>query len=221
MYQFLKDKTVLYIEDELDVLRNIAVLLNKFFHKVYLAEDGEKGLQLFKEKKIDILLIDIEVPKINGIDLIKKIRKTNKSIPIVIISAYTNQDYLLAAIELNLKKFIIKPLTSNKMNELLDILNNHFTDTNEIELTPGIKISVYESVVIFNDKRIKLTKKELEFLTILSRQRAISYEVIYTLWTNNIPTQNAIRTFIKQLRKKLPENTLKTNNDIGYCIESN
>ncbi len=219
MYQLLKDKTILYIEDDIEILRNMASLFNEFFSKVYLAENGEKGHQLFLEKEIDVLIIDIEMPKMNGIELLKIIRQTNKDIPVIIISAYTNQDYLLAAIELNLRKFIIKPITSSKVHELLANLNDYFSDGNEIELTTDIKISMNESLVIFNDSRNKLTKKELQFLKILAKKRAITYEVIHTLWNNDIPSQNAIRTFIKQLRKKLPPDTLKTNNDIGYFLE--
>jgi len=112
MYDALKNKTVLYIEDELDVLQNISELLSHFFKTFYTASDGEMGYQTFINNKIDILLVDIELPKMNGIELIKKIRQTHKDLPVVVISAYTKTDYLLESIELNLDKYIVKPLTS-------------------------------------------------------------------------------------------------------------
>jgi DNA-binding response OmpR family regulator len=220
MYNFLADKTVLYIEDELEVLRNISSLLNHFFDTVYLASDAETGLQLFFEKRIDVLLIDIELPGINGIELIKQLRKTNKHIPIIIISAYTNKNYLLDAVELNLSKYIVKPLTSAKIQSLLNVLNDYFTDDDEIALTQHITLIKNESVVCFTGNRIKLTQKELNFLIILARKKSLSYEEIHALWKDDTPTQNAIRTFIKQLRKKLPEATIKTANDLGYYLES-
>jgi len=87
MYERLKDKSVLYIEDELDVLQNISKLLSKFFNNFYTASNAEDALDIFQEHKIDLLLVDIELPKMNGIDFIRKIRKIDESIPIVIISA--------------------------------------------------------------------------------------------------------------------------------------
>ena len=218
MYNFLKNKTVLYVEDDLDVLRNIATLLNNFFQTVYLASNGETGHELFLEKDIDVLLIDIELPKMNGIELIKKIRQTNKTIPIIIISAYTNTNYLLDAVELNLSKYIVKPLTSAKIQALLNLLNEQFSKNDEIRLTAEIELYTNESAVNVKGTKCKLTQKELTFLLILAKKRAISYEEIHTLWKNDTPTQNAIRVFVKQLRKKLPDNTIQTTNDKGYFI---
>lgn len=220
MYNFLKDKTVLYIEDELEVLTNIGTLLSHYFDKVYLAEDGLEGQKILHDKKIDLMLIDIELPTINGIDLIKKIRETNKSIPIIVISAYTNENYLLAAVELNLLKYIVKPLTSDKIKTVLTTLNDYFSECNEIALTSSITISGRESVVIINNNnKLKLTKKELRFLIYLAQKRSIGYDTLQALWKNKPPTKNAIRVFIKKIRQKLPDNTIKTNNDTGYFIE--
>ena len=67
MYHFLRDKSVLYVEDELDVLKNISTLLSGFFQKFYTASDGFSALELYDEKHIDVLLVDIELPKMNGI----------------------------------------------------------------------------------------------------------------------------------------------------------
>lgn len=219
MYKFLKDKTVLYVEDELEVLRNISTLLNNFFETVYLAPDGEAGLQLFTEKNVDVLLVDIELPNMNGIELIKRIRRDHHNIPIIIVSAYTDKNYLLDAVELKLSKFIVKPLTSNKIQVLLNALNEHFSIYDEISLTPEITILKSESAVRFNSSKNKLTQKELGFLLTLARKKAITYDEIHMLWKGDTPTQNAVRTFVKQLRKKLPDRTIKTANDLGYFIE--
>lgn len=221
MYSFLKNKTILYIEDELDVLKNIAIVLNQFFKKVYLAADGETGQKIFLENNIDVLLIDIEIPKINGLEVIKKIRKNNKEIPVVIISAYTKKDYLLSAVELNLSKYIVKPLTSNKIHSLLKMLDKHFYDENKIQLTTKIVLDKIEHTATFENTELTLTSKELSFLITLAKKKIITYDEINLLWKNEPPTQNAIRTFIKQLRKKLPDGIIKTKNEIGYFIDRN
>ena len=220
MYDFLKSKTALYIEDELSVLRNISSLLKTYFDHFYIATDGEMGYKLYKEKKIDVLLVDIELPKINGIDFIKHIRKENSEIPIIVISAYTKTDYLLESIELNLAKYIVKPLTTKKIHELLTLLNNDFSNGNIIQVSTGVLLHVKEMKVTFNTSEYPLTNKEFKILKILSSKKVITYDQIYALWNEEIPSKNAIRSCFKQLRKKLPDNIIKNKNGVGYYLET-
>lgn len=220
MYNFLKNKTALYIEDELSVLRNISTLMRSYFDRFYIAVDGEAGYKLFQENKIDVLLVDIELPKINGLELIKKIRKENIDIPIVVISAYTKTDYLLESIELNLTKYIVKPLTTKKIHELLTQLNNEFSDGDIVEFSENTLLHIKEMKVTFGHSEHQLTKKEFEIVKTLSNKKIISYEEVQGLWGDKTPSQNAIRSCIKKLRKKLPDNLIKNNNGIGYYIDN-
>jgi len=219
MYERLKDKNALYIEDELDVLQNISKLLSKFFNNFYTASNAEDALDIFQEQKIDLLLVDIELPKMNGIDFIRKIRKIDESIPIVIISAYTKTDYLLQSIELNLDKYIVKPLTSRKIHELLETLNNDFLQHGRLEFENGVVVDKLVGSVNFEDKTYELTKKEIEFLEHLYRKKLITYEELYSLWREDVPSDNAVRSFVKYLRKKLPEDFIKNRSGIGYYVD--
>jgi len=219
MYEYLKDKTALYIEDEVIVLENISELLSHFFTCFHTASDGESGYQIFLEYKIDVLLVDIELPKMNGIELIKKIRETHKDLPIVVISAYTKTDYLLESIELHLDKYIVKPLTSRKIHLLLETLNNDFLDNDRLILDQDIFIHQNTALLTVNSKEYALTKKELAFLRIMADQQVVSYDEIIMLWENSTPSENAIRSFIKHLRKKLPNDFIKNRNALGYYIE--
>jgi len=219
MYDALKNKTALYIEDELDVLQNISELLSNFFKTFHTASDGEMGYQTFLDNKIDVLLVDIELPKMNGIELIKKIRQTHKDLPVVVISAYTKTDYLLESIELNLDKYIVKPLTSRKIHLLLETLNNDFLDEDILVVEENIFIHKRTSLLTVDDVEYALTRKELEFLTIIASKSIISYDEITELWVDDIPTENAIRSFIKHLRKKLPNDLIKNRNAVGYYLE--
>jgi len=219
MFEFLKDKTALYIEDEVDVLRNISELLSQFFRTFHTASDGEEGYRIFKEEHIDVLLVDIELPKMNGIELIKKIRKTHKDLPVVVISAYTKTDYLLDSIELHLDKYIVKPLTSRKIHGMLEILNQDFMEEGVIPCGNSVVFNEKNNSVDFDSMVQPLTRKEAAFLKILCRKKIVSYDEITALWEDDIPSENAIRSFIKHLRKKLPENFLKNRNSIGYYVE--
>lgn len=219
MYDFLKDKTVLYIEDEPAVLENISELLSNFFSHFYTALNAEEGYTIFKDKSIDILLVDIELPRMNGISLIKKIRKIDKNLPIVIISAYTKTDYLLESVELHLDKYIVKPLTSRKIHLLLESLNNDFYHENYLYLSDKLFFDKDNIVLYYEGKEIPLTKRESNFLSAVVQNKVITYNEIYLLWDNEIPTDNAIRSFVKYLRRKLPDNILKNRSGVGYYIE--
>ena len=219
MYSFLKDKSVLYVEDELDVLKNIATLLSSFFQNFYTAADGLSALELFDSKHIDLLLVDIELPKMNGIELIKQIRAVDQEVMIIIVSAYTKTDYLLESVELGLSKYIVKPLTSKKIHALLNTVNTYYAQNDIINLSDLIEIDQISSTVKYADSIYPLSKKELDFLLMMAQKKMISYDEIANLWEDTIPTENAIRSYIKHLRKKLPPGILKNRNGIGYYIE--
>jgi len=220
MYNFLKDKSVLYVEDELDVLKNISTLLGNFFGDFHIASDGARALEIFNKEPIDLLLVDIELPKMNGIELIKRIRKTNKDVPIIVISAYTKTDYLLESVELGLNKYIVKPLTSKKIHELLENTSKYFSQHGIVALCDGVILDKSASTISHGGKDYSLSSKELDFLDILASKRMISYDDIATLWEDTVPSENAIRSYIKHLRKKLPPGILKNRSGVGYFIES-
>ena len=218
MYDVLQNKTVLYVEDDEVVRGNIKEILGEFFKKVITAGSGEEGWLNYKKNKIDLAIVDIELPGFNGLELIRKIRKENKDLPIVVVSAYTKTDYLLESVELKLDKYIVKPFTSRKLYELLMKLENEFMEQSFIELPKGARIDTIRNVVIFNNEEHPLTYRELQMLKILADKKAITYEELHNLWSDT-PTDNAIRSFVKQLRKKLPEGIIKVRSKIGYVLE--
>ncbi|RUM65982.1 MAG: DNA-binding response regulator [Sulfurospirillum sp.] len=219
MYNNLKDKKILYIEDDEVVLKNISKLLQNYFAHIYTAYDGEEGFRKFLEHKVDLLVVDIELPKLNGINLIKKIRKHNSTIPIVVISAYTKTDYLLESVELKLDKYIVKPFTSRKLHELLGKLDESFTQNNIFNLREDVVVDKVKGTVTSQGKEYTLTMKELEFLELLAKKGNVTYGDIDRIWKEQPPTSYAIRSFIKILRKKLPPKFLKNKQNLGYYIE--
>ena len=105
-----KDINVLYVEDDEQVRLHIRLLLDTIFTKVTEATDGEDGLEKFKSKKFDLVITDINMPKMNGIELINNIRKLHTGIPIVVISAHGEFENMFDAILAGIDGFILKPL---------------------------------------------------------------------------------------------------------------
>jgi len=220
MYDFLKDKTILYIEDEKDVLYNTSELLSGYVKHFYTALTADEGYEILNKEIVDILLIDIELPKTNGLDFIKTIREVNNTIPIVIISAYTKTEYLLDSIELNLIQYIVKPLNSKKIKTLFEKLNNYFIDEKSYELSKGVFLDISEATLSYNSTVFELTKREVKFLLVIAKKNIIYYHELNKLWDTEIPTENAVRSFVKYLRKKLPKDLLKNRNGYGYYIST-
>jgi DNA-binding response OmpR family regulator len=219
MYKFLKDRTVLYIEDEEIIRRNVTELIGDYFKAFHTADNGEDGFEKFVAKKIDIVIVDIELPKMNGIELLRKIRELDKNVHLVVISAHTKTEYLLDSISFKLEQYIVKPLSSRKVRGLLKNLNEEFSKDTIIELTSNVLMDKEAGVISFDGIEHTLTKKESKILSILADKKNISYDEIDRVWGNDIPTQNAVRSMIKKLRKKLPTGVLKTRMGFGYYLE--
>jgi len=219
MYKYLKDKTVLYIEDEEAIRNNVTELISEHFGHFHTASSAEEGYEIFEDKTIDIIITDIEMASMSGLDLLEKIRETNNKIHLVVMSAHTKIEYLLEAIPFKLEQYVVKPLSSKKIRELLKTLNLAFSSVNLVELAPNLMLDKESSLLLFDQREESLTKKERKFLSILADKKVISYDEIDRLWGNEIPSQNAVRSMIKKLRRKLPAKILKTRTGFGYYIE--
>ncbi len=212
--------SVLYAEDDAGVRQNVSEMLSLFFKDVYLAKDGLEAYELFLEKKPDLIITDIKMPYMDGIELSKKIRKKDDKAKILIISAHTEVDYMLDAIELSLVRYIVKPITETKLIDALE----RFLDVQEkngvIEFSEGWFYDSSKKQIIHGDEIFELTKKEVKFLEMLfERNSVITYEEIESeLWGDEYMSLNALRLMMKNLRKKLPEGSLKNIQGIGYKL---
>lgn len=118
--EVFKRYNVLYVEDNHEIAEEIAFFLEPMFNTFHSAYNGLEGLELFKEHKPDIIITDIQMPKMNGISMIEEIRKVDSSVPIVITTAFNESDYLLKAIHLQVDGYLMKPL---KFPELINRLH--------------------------------------------------------------------------------------------------
>jgi len=114
LIEFTKNLTLLYIEDDEDSREQTLDTLELFFTKIVIAVDGEDGLYKYNSNKIDFIITDINMPKLNGIEMIQKIRKLNQTIPIIIVSAHSDTDFFLDSIKVGVDGYLIKPLESEQ-----------------------------------------------------------------------------------------------------------
>ena len=118
--------------DEEVVRESFKKLLGLYVSTVYVAKDGEEAYSIYTKVHPDIVITDVKMPKIDGIELIKKIRKSDQKTPIIVTSAFTDQKYLLESIKLSLIEYVVKPMKESDLNRVLSecakiLLENHQT----------------------------------------------------------------------------------------------
>ena len=107
---------LLYVEDDMSVQESMSKYLKKLFSKVAVAPDGAAGLQLYKQKSFHIVITDISMPKMNGLEMLKQIRAINSEQIVLITSAYTNPEYMIESIKMSVDGYIVKPFDYEQLN---------------------------------------------------------------------------------------------------------
>jgi len=218
----LSSYTLLFVENEKGIRDNLEEILSLYFKKVHIAIDGQDGLEKYKQFKPDLIITDVKMPHLNGIQMIQQIRKTDQKTDIVIISAYTEVDDILTSVELNLLKYIVKPITQTKLEEVFELFLSKHKRSNLLSLSPNCIYNQSKNSIIYDDEEFLLTNKENNFIQLLLEKNAlVTYDEIEDkLWNGKKMSQNALRLFIKNLRKKIPLDLIKNIQNEGYLIQS-
>ena len=114
---YTKKLDVLYVEDEENIRLQMLDILKLFFNNVYTAVDGSHGLKLSRKHKFDLIITDIQMPNLNGLDMIETIHIDKADIPVIITTAFSDQEYFLKSIDLRIDKYLIKPIDIDKAKE--------------------------------------------------------------------------------------------------------
>jgi DNA-binding response OmpR family regulator len=221
-----KEYDILYVEDEYAIRKNYVKFLKKYFYNIYEADDGEKAYKIYKDKKPKIMLVDINLPKLNGIELVKKIREYDYTTKIIMLTANADVETLLEATELKLTKYLVKPVNREALKEALSSvmkeLNSFEIKSKKIIfLKDGYSWDVDNVELSFDNKIMMLTNKEREILKLLFSNVNMVYtyaEIIEHIWGYDSDKVDALKTIIKNLRKKLPKDTIKNIFGVGYKI---
>ncbi len=225
----LRKMNILYIEDEEAIRENMKKTLSILCDNIYDTDCILNAESLLKNHRIDIIISDINLPNQNGIDFIKKIRTDDKTIPVILLSAYTDKHYLLEATKLKLVDYLTKPvdfktLLSSLQNCVTEILENSryiLTFENSIQFN-FLQKKLYEKE---NNKEILLTSKELLLLDVLIKNsnRVISAEEIkIDVWEDSDEaTDSALKNLLNKLRKKIGKESIENISGVGYRLIHN
>lgn len=216
--------SVLYAEDEDSIRKRYRSVLSNYFKNVYEATNGQEAHDIYIQNKPDVLIIDINMPILNGLELAKKIRKNDKTTKIIILSALGDQNTLLEACELNLLKYLIKPVKTFYLNQILTNSINELKNKDLIIIDQNIKLDIKDIILYDNEQQIKLTRNEINLISLLSKNinNIVSNDdILNYLWEDDIYTNsdaNKLRVLVYRLNKKLSSEMISSIYGIGYQI---
>jgi len=221
----IDDISILIAEDEEKLLHSMVEYLQIFFTHVYATSDGKSAYTLYRKHSPDIIIADIHMPHMDGLSLIEEIRKEDKETKIIITTAHSDRKKLLQAIELNLVKYLIKPVQSDILKTLLLELSEEIHERRTVIPLKERYCWDWKAKKLFHEKEeIPLNPKESKILDLLIAKRGQTvsaieiYNTLYAEQPHRDFSSNAVTSLIKRLRQKLPRETLKSSYGAGYTF---
>ena len=141
--KYSKNLTLLYVEDNDDAREMTSMILEDFFGRVLTANDGEEGYEIYRREDVDIVMTDINMPRMNGLELSEKIRAENNDVPILILSAHNEENYFLESIRIGVNGYLLKPIDIDQLTDLLHRIIQEFRYRTEAEESLHL-LSIYQ-----------------------------------------------------------------------------
>lgn len=199
--------TILFVEDDPLVLEHVASLLTIFFKKVLTAVTGEEAYNLYEYESPDIILSDLEMPQMDGIELFKIIRMKNQTIPIIVLSAYSDQNILLKAANAQIDGYIVKPIEFKTLLDALQKILPKLSEKQQIyTFENGLTYNSLSEELFKENKPIILGKKEKMLLKLFinNKNRVIEKdELISHIWVHEDISESALKNLLNRLRSKI------------------
>ncbi|MFQ6178812.1 response regulator transcription factor [Bacillus paranthracis] len=231
----MSKETIMVVDDEKEIRELIAIYLKNEGYRVLQAEDGEEGLELLKKNEVHLIVLDIMMPKIDGIHMCMKVREIAE-MPIIMLSAKTQDMDKILGLTTGADDYVTKPFNPLELIARIKSqlrrymkMNGGISAQNENEVEIGdMKINVTTHKVTIADQEVKLTPREFAILELLARNQGMvmSAEQIYErVWKEEaFQSDNTVMVHIRKIREKIEENPrkpryVKTVWGVGYKIE--
>ena len=220
----LKNLTILYVEDEESIIDKYAYFLEDCSKSLHVARDGEEALSLYKEHKPHLVIMDLLIPKLNGIELAKEIRKIDEDVFIIALTAHSDREILLEIVELNFSSYLIKPVSRGDLMKALLKVSKKIDDGHNVPLPCNAQWDSKSKTLFVDNKSVMFTKRESKLFELLVEKGGVPCsddEIFFYVWGDDFDktiTNSSIRTLVKNLRKKIPRDLIKNQYGVGYRI---
>lgn len=214
---------ILLIEDDKLIGEGLKLGLTKLNFAVDWFNDGKQGFDALSAADYDAVVLDLSLPRMDGLDILKQWRKQNKDTPVLILTARDTLDERLVGFNAGADDYLCKPFALAEVAVRLQALirRNHKQSSSEIQLG-ALRLDTASFKVWLNDQEINLTTKEFQLLQLFVANkdrvlpRSTIEEKLYS-WDSEV-SSNAMEVFIHHLRKKLGSQWIKTVHGVGYKL---
>ena len=215
--------TLLYIEDNKKTQLFTSLFLKPYFVEIYNASDGAEALAIYNKYTPDIIITDIKMPKMSGLEFCRKIRDKDIDTPVIITTSYMSVEYLLEAVSLNLVKYLGKPIKESELMEALESCFERIESQNPsvVQITKEMYYDTLNQLLSSRNEIIHLSLSETMILDILikNQHRVVSYVEIQNYITFSEGTSiESLRTLVGKLRKIVGKKSIKNISKTGYKI---
>ncbi|MBO2536093.1 response regulator transcription factor [Rummeliibacillus suwonensis] len=230
-------KRILVVEDEIQIAKILKLELEYEGYEVVVANNGKFGLEIALQGKIDLMLLDIMLPEMNGIEVLRRVRQENELMPIILLTARNMTMDKVRGLDLGANDYMTKPFEMEELlarvrsclrqNEIITNVTNHEEDLLSIR---DLSINMETREVIRANTSISLTPKEFDLLVYLisHKNKIVTREnIIKDVWDYDYEGDtNVIDVFIWHLRKKIDEGytspaIIQTVRGVGYIVKEN
>ena len=216
---------ILLLEDDFILADLLYHHLKELSYDVLHVNDGQKALDEASSNTFDLMILDINVPKISGLDVIKSIREYNDTTPAILITAYQDTKHLKNGFENGCDDYIKKPFDLEELELRINNIKKRFSIENDekVIIDSDTYMIPSKNTISVNETLHQLAKKEIEILLYLTsrKNRVISGdELMQNLWEfEEMPTDATIRVYIRNLRNIIGKDRIKTIRGSGYFFE--
>lgn len=220
--EILKDINLLLVEDDEDLREAIKSSVERYVNEIYACADASEALKCFNSHNINLIVSDINMPKMSGLKMASIVRQSDESVPIIFLTAYDSDENMLKAIEVKSSGVLKKPFDKRELVMTMSFAANKFrSDFASVDLKRGFSFNAFTKELYKDGEIIPLTKKEqaLLHLFLKNQTRIISFDMIEAcVWSGESCTSDAIRAFVYKLRKKLYPQLIQNAQGRGYKL---
>ena len=214
---------ILIVEDEDMIREGISDYLADCGYETIQAADGLEALEQFSNHQVALVLLDIQMPKLNGLEVLSEIRKSSQ-VPVLMLTAFQDEEYKMSAFAALADGYLEKPFSLSLLKVRVDAIFKRYYDTGRIFTYRDTQIDFDSYSAKVAGQEVAVNAKELEILDYLVRNegRALTRsQIIDAVWkmTDEVPFDRVIDVYIKELRKKLDLDCILTVRNVGYKLE--
>ena len=222
-YEKFHHLSVLWADDDENVQKYAEHMIQKSCKKLHLAADGREAVQLYEKYQPDIVLMDVQMPRMSGLEAVAKIRAVNPLVPVVMITGMDDRETLLNTIRLSVEDYLIKPFSYPSLLAALDRCIDRIASRKAAKAVfpGGTTYDPFSGKLTSGDDFVKLTKKEKIFLELLllNHTRIVTTdEISWHVWGSEAASDGSLKTLLNRLRKKIGKGAVQNHSGIGYSI---